>query len=164
MKVTDQLLRIFARSILSKVTALTNLDLTRNQRARLRKSITEDIRNCGGIIYPEVTAPEVSKAAQTEAERLGVTIHTKSWRDQNAFDRGRKIFHLEHVIPISSVQKDCEEAKSEEAILKILKTRLRIAWILKREDRELTRLGYRSKRLDPEGAYLAAKIELLKHG
>jgi len=53
-------------------------------------------------------------------------------------------------------------AKSEEAILDVLKTRLRIAWILKTEDEELTRLGYRSMRADPEAAYREAKIELVK--
>ncbi|MFL5245854.1 MAG: hypothetical protein ACJ8FY_27590, partial [Gemmataceae bacterium] len=56
----------------------------------------------------------------------------------------------------------CEKAESAEAVLDILNTSLRIAWILKREDQELTRLGYRRNRLDPEGAYRAAKIMLIK--
>jgi hypothetical protein len=36
-----------------------------------------------------------------------------------------------------------------------------IAWILKTEDRELNRLGYRYRRPDPHAAYLAAGIDLL---
>jgi hypothetical protein len=83
-------------------------------------------------------------------------------RDQPGFDRGQTIFHWEHVTPVSTIQKMCEQAKSEEAILGILKTHLRIAWILKREDDELRLLGYRSNRNDPDGTYRDAKIELLK--
>lgn len=108
--------------------------------------ITDDIRHCGGLVFPDVVVPEVSKAAQQEAERIGVRLREHTWHSQTAFDPGRKVFHLEHVIPISSIQKACVQAEAEEAILDILKTRLRIAWILKREDKELTRLGYRSKR------------------
>jgi hypothetical protein len=162
MAVIDQLLQLFARAIISKVNALTCLELSPNQRRRLRASITAEIRTCGGLIFPDVRSPEVSKAAQEEAERIGVRICTMNWHDQTAFDSGRKTFHLEHVNPVSCIQEMCELAKSEEAILDILKTRLRIAWILKREDKELTRLGYRSKRVDPDGAYRDTKIVLLK--
>jgi hypothetical protein len=91
MAAIDQLLQLFARSIFAKARALYRLELTHRQRTRLRKSIAEDIRTCGG-----------------------------------------------------------------------LKARLRIAWILKRENEQLDRLGYRSERVDPEGAYREARIELLK--
>src|SRR5262249_38012358 len=125
-------------------------------------SITAEIRTCGGLLYPEVLAPEVSEAALQEAERLGVNIWAQTWHSQSSFDAGRRVFHWEHVAPISSIQEACEGAGCEEAVLEILKARLRIAWILKREDRELTRLGLRSNRPDPEGAYRAAKIVLVK--
>lgn len=163
MAVVDQLLMLFARSLFAKVGALMALDLTKNQRKRLRASITAEIRACGGLLYPEVLAPEVSEAALKEAQRIGVQICAKSWHSQSSFDAGRKVFHWEHVDPISSIQEACETAGCEEAILEILRTRLRIAWILKREDRELTRLGFRSKRSTPEDAYRAAKIVLVKH-
>jgi hypothetical protein len=109
-----------------------------------------------------VLAPEVGEAALQEADRIQVQIFAQTWHSQSSFDIGRRVFHWEHVNPISCIQEGCEEAGSEEAILEILKTRLRIAWILKREDRELTRLRFRSKRPDPEAAYRAAKIVLVK--
>lgn len=158
----DELLQLFARSIFSKADALTGLERTKNQRKRIRASITADIRTCGLLIYPDVRSPEVSEAAQLEADQIGKQIRTRTWYNQNGIDPGRKTFHWEHVDPISCIQKACEEATSEEAILNILKTRLRIAWILKREDAELTRLGYKSKRPDPDKAYCEAKIVLLK--
>jgi hypothetical protein len=165
MAVVDQLLQLFAGSIFAKVSALKSLELTRNQRKRLRSSITAEIRACGGLLYPEILAPEVSEAALQEADRIGVNICAQTWHSQSSFDAGRKVFHLEHVDPIACIQETCEEAGYEGAVLEILRTRLRIAWILKREDWELTRLGFRSKRPDPEGAYRAAKIVLIKrHG
>jgi hypothetical protein len=162
MAVVDQLLHLFARSIFAKARALSSLELTRNQRKRLRASITAEIRACGGLLFPEVLAPEVSEAALQEAERLGVKICEQTWHSQSSFDAGRKVFHWEHVDPISCIQEACEAAGSEEGVLETLRTRLRIAWILKREDRELTRLRFRSKRPDPERAYRAANIVLVK--
>lgn len=164
MTVVDQLLQLFARSIFAKVSALKSLQLTRNQRRRLRSSVTAEIRACGGLLYPEILAPEVSEAALQEAERLGIdNLCAHTWHSQLRFDAGRKVFHYEHVDPIACIQKTCGESGSEDAVLEILRSRLRIAWILKEEDRELTRLGFRSKRPDPEGAYRAARIVLVKH-
>src|SRR5262245_12792984 len=162
MAVVEQLLQLFTRSIFAKVSALRSLELTWNQRKRLRSSITAEIRACGGLLYPEILTPEVSEAALREAEKIGVDICAQTWHSQSSFDAGRELFHWEHVDPISSIQEACEGAGCEEAVLAILKARLRIAWILKREDRELTRLGFRSKRPDPAGAYRAAKIVLIK--
>jgi hypothetical protein len=162
MAVIDQLLRLFAQSIFAKAAALKSPDLTPNQRKRLRSTITADIRACGGLLYPEALPPEVSEAALREAGRLGVDIYRQNWHSQSSFDKGRKVFHWEHVDTISSIQEACEVAGSAEAVLEVLRTRLRVAWILKREDKELTRLGFRSKRPDPDGAYRAANIVLVK--
>jgi hypothetical protein len=159
----DQLLQLFARSIFAKATALKSLDLTRNQSKRLRSSISAEIRACGGLLYPDIRAPEVSEAALREAQRRRVNIWEKTWHSQSSFDAGRKVFHWEHVDPVSSIQEACEAAKSEEEVLGILNRRLRIAWILKEEDQELKQLGFRSKRPDPDAAYLAAKIVLVRH-
>jgi hypothetical protein len=149
MAAIDQLLQLFARSIFAKVSALKSLELTPNQRRRLQSTITAEIRACGGLLYPEVLTPEVSEAALREAERIGVHIFEHTWHSQPSFDAGRKLFHWEHVDPVSCIQEACEGAGCEEAVLEVLKTRLRIAWILKREDLELTRLGFRTKRPDP---------------
>ena len=162
MAAIEELLQLFAQSIFAKAKALKRLELSPNQRKRLGRSITDDIRTCGGVIFPDVIPPAVSKAAHQEAERIGLNICAKAWHDQTAFDKGRKTFHWEHVNPVSSIQKMCEGADSEGTILDILKQRLRIAWILKREDLELRRLGYRSNRPDPEGAYRDAKIDFMR--
>jgi hypothetical protein len=161
MAVVDQLLRLYAQSIFAKAGALKALALTPNQRKRLCETITAEIRACGGLLYPEVRVPEVSKAALQEADRIGVNLRAQTWRSQPSFDRGRKAFHWEHVNPIACIQEACEAAESEEAILDAL-ARLRVAWILKREDQELTGRRFRSKRPDPEGAYQEAGIVLVK--
>lgn len=163
MAVVDELLKLFARSVFAKVTALRSLSLNRNQRKRLRSSITAELRACGGLLYPEVRTPEISVAALREAELISVDLRAHTWQSQSQFDKGRRLFHWEHVDPISCIEAACAAAGSEEAVLEILRTRFRIAWILKREDRELTRLGFRSDRPDPEEAYRAAKIVLVKH-
>lgn len=46
-------------------------------------------------------------------------------------------------------------------MLTILKERLCVVWILKTEDRELTRRGFRDVRDDPFAAYRACGIEVL---
>lgn len=163
MTVLDQLFQLFAQSIFAKVSALRSLGLTPNQRRRLRSSITSEIRACGGLLFPEVLTPEVSQAALRKAQDMGISICSETWQSQSAFDAGREVFHWEHVDPISCIQDACEGAGSEQDVQEILKKRLRIAWILKQEDRELTRLGFRSKRPDPEEAYRAANIVLVKH-
>jgi hypothetical protein len=156
MVTSDELLMTFARSISCKVAALNELDLTTSQRARTRESISDDIKKCTNFILPEV-----SRAAHDEAEHLGVDLFLKNWHDQSRFDPKRKIFHFEHVLPVSAIRDLCEDMKTEEAIYNLLRTRLRIAWILKSEDAKLTSLGFRSKRADPDSAYREAKIQLL---
>ena len=157
MAIIDELLMTFARSISCKVAALNNFDLTSNQSARIRESISDDIKKCTNFI-----TPEVSRAAHEEAVRLGVDLLSKNWHDQARFDPKRKTFHFEHVLPVSVIRDLCQAVKTENAIYDLLKTRLRVAWILKSEDAELTRLGFRSKRADPEGAYRDAGIQLLR--
>jgi integrase/recombinase XerD len=83
------------------------------------------------------------------------------WHDQPSFDAGREIFHFEHVVPVSAVRTACCHQNSEGAVFAILKSRLRVAWILKSEDAELTRLGHRSNRPDPDAAYRNAGIRLV---
>lgn len=162
MAIVDDLLGIFASSIFAKSTALRSIDLTPNQRRRVRKSITDDIKACGGILYPEVKQVEVSKAAYEAAKLLKIDLGACGWNKQSSFDKGRKVFHWEHVDPVSCIQEACLKADSPNQIAAILKERIRIAWILKSEDRELTRLGFRSRRPDPRAAYDAAKIMLFE--
>ena len=91
----------------------------------------------------------MSQAAQEKAERLGVDLRLKNWHDQPQFDAGRATFHFEHILPVSAIRSECLTLDSEADIFDVLKGRLRVAWILKAEDAELTRLGYRNKRRTP---------------
>lgn len=57
------------------------------------------------------------------------------------------------------IREKCLLAASPRDVRKILET-ARIAWILKEEDRRLTKLGYRAMRPDPDAAYREAGITL----
>lgn len=154
-----ELLRPFARSIYAKASALKDLNLEKSQRARLLEAISDDIKKCTNFI-----SPEVSRAALNEAARLTVDLRSKNWHNQRQFDPDRKMFHFEHILPVSAMRQACLDECSEASILDILKTRLRVAWILKTEDAKLTRLGYRSKRDDPDAVYSEVGIELVECG
>jgi hypothetical protein len=150
------LLTPFARSIHAKATALRNLDLSPQHRARLREAISDDIKKCTNFIVPEL-----STAAAQKAAALGIDLRGKCWHDQHKFDAGRRIFHFEHILPVSAVRKACLATTSASGVLNVLRGKLRVVWILKKEDARLTKLGYRTKRHDPEAAYRKAKISLL---
>jgi hypothetical protein len=152
---TDEILLPFARAIYAKARALDALrpSLSSGDRARFRESISDDIKKVSNFV-----TPEVSEAAYAEAKVLDIDLRKMNWHDQPTFDAARELFHFEHVQPVSAIRSLCETAESEEAVLDILKTKLRVAWILKTEDAELTRLGYRHKRCDPDRAYGEAKI------
>lgn len=156
MASTDDLLKPFASSIYVKASTLKSVELSSSQRARLRESISDDIKKCTNFIEPEV-----SEAALAEAEHLQEDLRTKNWHDQPSFDAGREIFHFEHVVPVSAIREACCAENSEGGVLAVLKSRLRVAWILKSEDAELTRLGHRINRPDPDEAYRKAKIRLM---
>ncbi|MGQ0679994.1 MAG: hypothetical protein ACT4OM_10150 [Actinomycetota bacterium] len=153
----DRLLMAFAQSIHAKLRALRTLDLTPKQKARLLEAISDDIKKCTNFLVPEA-----SRAALDRASSLGVQLSGQTWHDQHKFDPGRTIFHFEHMVPVSAIREACLKETSDQAIQAILKNRLRVVWILKDEDKELTRLGYRSNRLDPASSYLEAGIELVE--
>ena len=152
----DDLLKPFACSLYAKASTLNSVELSSIQRARLLESMSDDIKKCSNFIEPEV-----SEAALAEAEHLRVDLRAKNWHHQPSFDVGRKVFHFEHVVPVSAIRKACLDQSSEIAVLAVLKSRLRVGWILKSEDAELTRLGHRSNRPDPEAAYCNAGIRLM---
>lgn len=152
-----QLLHPFAQSIFAKAQALQDLSPTRFERSRIQESISDDIKKCSNF-----TEREVSERAREVADRIGVDLFSQSWHDQHKFDRGRAIFHFEHVEPVNVIRAACMEADSVNDVSAILHTRMRVAWILKSEDANLTKLGYRSRRADPSAAYLAAQIRLIR--
>jgi hypothetical protein len=146
----------FAESMFAKARALRRESLPPAMRARLRESISDDIKKVGTFC-----APEASEAALAVARALHVDLFTSNWHDQVRFDPGRTRFHLEHVEPVSAIREACCAAADVAGVLHVLQTRLRVAWILKEEDRRLTATGHRSKRPDPEAAYRAANITLV---
>jgi hypothetical protein len=149
-----ELLWPFAQSIHAKATAVHELELTIEQRARVLESISDDIKKCTNFVDPRV-----SIGAKKVADRRKIDLWSKNWHDQPAFDPGRQVFHLEHFIPVSTIREACLE-QSAAGIREILSTRLQIVWILKTENAKLTKLGYRSRRPEPEAAYRAAGIEI----
>jgi hypothetical protein len=153
------LLKPFSISIFAKVSALREFEastfLTQAQRARLKESISDDIKKCTNFVKPKV-----SKSAKREALKIGVDLSQMNWHDQGRFDRGRSMFHWEHMVPVKSIREKCRQASSEEQVLEILMTAPCVVWILKSEDTILTQLGFRSNRDNPEAAYLKAGIEL----
>ena len=143
----------FATSISAKVSAL-DLGLDENQRRRLRESISDDIRKCTDCLIPDV-----SRAALEKATAVGIDLYAMGWHDQHRFDVGRTTFLFEHVVPVGVIREECIESRSESAIIDILMTRSRVAWILRTEDAALTDRGYRHKR-EPQ-AYSEVGIDLV---
>jgi len=150
------LLNAFAESIHAKACALTHPKLTPTGRARLLESISDDIKKFSNFVEPEV-----SQAALERAASLLVDLRSKGWHEQPQFDPDREVFHWEHVSPVSAIRKACIDAPSVVEVADVLRATVRVAWILKDEDRKLTRLGYRSRRADPVAAYAHAEIVLV---
>jgi hypothetical protein len=157
MPTLTQLLRPFAASIAAKLQALAELEpkLSPSQRARLRESISDDIKKCSNFV-----ALQVSQAALERARRLGVDLYAMTWHEQTRFDWQRRVFHLEHMVPVNLIRERCKACATPDRILKVLTREIRVVWILKSEDAALRWLGFQSKRPDPDAAYMAAGIRL----
>lgn len=107
--------------------------------------------------------PRISVAAQAKASAMELgDLRRFHWDDQvgKMNDRGRKIFHWEHFVPVSLLKRRLMELSDPtvDAILPILSV-AEIAWVLKDEDEKLRRLGFGSDRDDPAAAYAAAEID-----
>jgi len=149
------IVKAFATSIWAKVCLLRDShleELEERHKLRVRESISEDIKK-----YTDCITPRVSDAAQTEPAARDVNLSAMGWHDQPQFDRGRKLFHLEHMTPVSAIREECLSAPSISSIESALNS-AKTAWILKSEDRKLTALGFRTNRPDPENAYQKAGI------
>lgn len=96
-------------------------------------------------------AARVSKAAAAKAvqNKIGdISGYRWSVQKTKMHDRERKIFHYEHVYPVSQLRRDLQRLKSvtDEDILRLIQ-RVDVAWILKEERKKLD-AKYRSKRPD----------------
>lgn len=150
--------RPFARALLAKL-PLLRAGLSDRQQARVRESLSDDIKKFCDVAVPDLRRPLVSQGATEQAEKLGVDLCAQAWHDQPRFDPGRGVFHLEHVVPVRAVRERCLDLTEEAEVMAILSL-VSVAWILKTEDRELTRLGHRTRRDDPAEAYQRAGIAL----
>lgn len=150
------LLEPFAISVFAKLSALRTLELSASERARLREAVADDLKKCTNFCVPRV-----SVRAHRRASRLRIDLRGQGWHQQPRFDPGRRIFHWEHVHPVSALIAHCERQRTVRGVLRVLLTLPQVVWVLKEEDRRLTRLGYRSRRSDPAEAYERAGIVLL---
>jgi hypothetical protein len=132
---------------------------TISDKRHLKASIVFKIRMAG--TYQPRTA---SVNAQKRADELGIgDLRRFDWGDQPSRmkDPGRKIFHFEHVNPLNNIVESILKSKCETAIRSHI-MKIKIAWILKEEDRLLTKgIGgsWRSKR--PDDAYERLNIQLV---
>ena len=94
---------------------------------------------------------KVSKAAKARAVKMKIgDISRYKWDDQTTRrmkDAKRKIFHYEHVYPVSQLREDLKKLDplTDEAVLALMH-KADIAWILKEECARLDKSGYRSER------------------
>ena len=148
------LMRPFAIAIFAKAKALRDLKLRDAPKRRFLESISDDIKKAS-TLHPH----EVSEAAFEQARATGIhDLHQRTWHEQQKFDPGRKQFLVEHVRTVSALRAKCVSATDEEAVLRVLMSEVKVAWITRDEDDALTDLGYRSDR--PETAYEEAGIKI----
>lgn len=150
----------FAHAFAAKASLIQEYELTGTQSSRLMESLSIDLRKFCDITVPAMRRPEVSIAALRSANELGIDLCQVAWHQQVGFDPGRRVFHCEHVVPIRSLREACRAARSPDEIVDVLDQQVRIAWILKEEDRRLTAAGFAFHRADPEAAYRQVGIEL----
>lgn len=151
----------FAAGFLAKRVLLGESRLDRRQMARVSESLSDDLKKLCDVVTPEIKRPLVSRGARDAARKIDVDLCRQVWHGQLRFDPERSTFHLEHVVPIKQLRQLCLDARSARDIVTQLERHVRVAWILKSENRELTRLGYSHNRPDPDAAYREAGIELL---
>ena len=103
----------------------------------------------------------VSKKALAKAKELGIDLYSMTWLNQTKVDPKRTIFHYEHCNPIKELR--LAVLNTNKNIQDILKQDI-VCWILKDEDKELNKHGYKSKR--PNGwlkCYKECGIEYMKN-
>lgn len=137
-----------------KKTNFTNFD--KRERSKLSQSISCLIEKAGDL-FPSYK----SKLAHKVARRLKIgDLCRYVWEDQPSFDKGRKLFIREHMHTVSEIKRKClKSIKPDDVKKEILK--IKMVWILKAEDKILTRNKKKSKRKNPEKAYDEAGIKIM---
>ena len=99
----------------------------------------------GFIEYIDSKDYLVSQRALEEYKKIDQfgDIKTRKWSEQPKFDKGRKIFHLEHIYTgdmfREALDSLSENNRTAENIARIIRDNYRIAWILKKENKLLPR-------------------------
>lgn len=158
------LLEIFALSLFVKVLHLKgNMDLNAYEVKKIKESINCDIRK-----YTDSLPCMVSKKALDEVSKKQIIKNNKlvdlfdeNWDSQNKFDKGRKIFHYEHLLTVSDLLNMIIKTSNIGEIQEILK-QAKVIWILKTENKILNNLGYIKTRKNPIEAYREAGIEIIE--
>lgn len=129
-------------------------EFTRESEKKLTKKLIGEIlrKYCDQkpVDFVSVRAVDLSK-------KLGVNLFEQNWHDQNKFDPGRKVFHLEHKTTIHDIAMDIIDGNDALDTL----VRIQHGWILKDEDKNLNAIGKRKARKDHDAAYSDAGIELI---
>lgn len=127
---------------------------------RLLKYMIDRLLRMAGT-YQTRTA---SVNAQKQADELGIgDLRKFDWGDQpvRMKDPGRKLFHFEHITPMNNIVESILESNCETAIKSHI-MKIKIAWILKEEDRLLTKgIGGSWKSKRPSDAYMRLNIQLI---
>lgn len=97
----------------------------------------------------------VSEAAKVEADKLGVNLFEQQWKTQYKFDKGRKIFIMEHKYPVNDMILDM---KANPDKIEDIMNSADMGWILKTEDQRLQSYN----RGDHDAMYEEANIRLIR--
>lgn len=109
-----------------------------------------------------------SICAQQEFEKIepGKKIVNENWEHQPRFDRGRKMFNLDHIYTGSmfrnAIKKlDWLDKLNVQEVENIIQKNYRMAWILKTEEKRLPRSKRKDTLEDALEIYLQNDIQLL---
>lgn len=120
--------------------------------ARIIKAMVNGaIRKWGDYVTPHFVSVEAKK----KADELGINLFEYTWPQQYRFDKGRKIFIMEHKYPVSDMIVDMR--KNPDKIEEIMDS-AEHGWILKTEDEKLKSYD----RGDHDAVYEEANIRLIR--
>jgi len=101
--------------------------------------------------------PLWSKKAMIYAQENNIPLDLE-WENQPKYDPGRKSILMEHKNPVEEIWLKLLE--SPENTFDIIENHHILVWVTREEDKQLNKLGYRSKRPDSNKAYKEAGIEI----
>lgn len=96
----------------------------------------------------------ISEGAKIESDKINVNLFEMQWKDQPKFDKGRKVFHLEHKYPVGDM---IEDMVSNSNSIKEIFDKSEFGWVLKSEDSLLKKYD----REDHDTEYSNANINLI---